>query len=155
MNVTIRRVIVMPTLLHWRKEVIEHVFGQKPSKALLIASRRYYDEHIPDGSHVAVVAEADGEDVGCGAFCLSAELPSPDNPSGRCAYLMNIYVRREYRCRGIGHAIVRWLVEKAHEAGCDKIYLETTDGARPLYDSLGFKEMPGLMRYDGEARLPE
>ncbi len=25
------------------------------------------------------------------------ELPSPDNPSGKCAYLMNIYVREAFR----------------------------------------------------------
>lgn len=30
-NVTFRQVIVIPTLLHWRKEVIENVFGDRKS----------------------------------------------------------------------------------------------------------------------------
>ena len=60
---------------------------------------------------------------------------------------MNIYVRHEYRRHGVGHAIVRWLVDKAKDLGCDKIYLETTDCARPLYNSIGFKDMPGIMKY--------
>lgn len=143
----IREITAIPTLMHWRKEVIENVFGMTPSKRLLVANRRYYRQHIADGTHIAVVAEMDGTDVGCGAMCLSEELPSPDNPSGKCAYLMNIYVREEYRGHGTGHSIVRWLVDKARESGCDKIYLETTEGARPLYKSIGFKELNGFMKY--------
>lgn len=147
MNVTIREITAIPTLMHWRREVIENVFGVVPSKRLLVANRQYYLKHIADGSHIAVVADVDGEDAGCGAICLSEELPSPDNPSGRCAYLMNIYVRDGFRLHGVGHSIVRWLVEKSRELGCDKIYLETTDGARSLYKSVGFKELPGIMKY--------
>ena len=60
---------------------------------------------------------------------------------------MNVYVEQEYRGQGIGHSLVRWLVEKAQEAGCDKIYLETTDNARSLYINIGFKELPGIMKY--------
>ncbi len=37
-------------------------------------------------------------------------MPSPDNPSGRCAYLMNIYVREGYRSEGAGKKIVRYLI---------------------------------------------
>lgn len=102
MSTTIRQVTAIPTLMHWRKEVIENVFGTTPSKRLLAANRRYYLQHIADGSHIAIVASVDGTDAGCGAICLSDELPSPDNPSGHCAYLMNIYVRKNYRSRGIG-----------------------------------------------------
>lgn len=146
-KLSIREITVIPTLMHWRAEVIENVFGEKPSKRLLVANRRYYREHIADGSHMAVVAEIGDRGVGCGAICLSEELPSPDNPSGRCAYLMNIYVRKEYRRQGIGHAIVGCLVEKAIKNGCGKIWLETTGNARPLYRKIGFKDMPDIMRY--------
>ena len=60
---------------------------------------------------------------------------------------MNIYVRPMFRSRGIGHEIVSYLVEKAREKRCDKIYLETTDEARSLYNSIGFKELPGILKY--------
>lgn len=147
MNVTIRETTAIPTLMHWRQEVIENVFGVTASKRLLVANRRYYREHLADGTHIAVVAQMDDTDVGCGAICLTEELPSPDNPSGRCAYLMNIYVRKEYRGKGVGHAIVRWLVDKAQQSGCGKIWLETTDAARSLYSSIGFTELPGILKY--------
>ena len=143
----IRRIDDLLTLMQWRREVIENVFGAKPSDKLLENNRSYYLRHMSDGSHVAVVASVDGNDAGCGAICLTEELPSPDNPSGRCAYVMNIYVRCEYRTRGIGHAIVRWLVAAAKRKGCDKIYLETTEEAQTLYKSIGFKALPGMMKY--------
>lgn len=134
-------------LMSWRSEVIRAVFGINPSPELLEANRKYYEAHIADGSHIAVVAALGKAETGCGAICLTDELPSPDNPSGRCAYLMNIYVRPQYRSQGIGHEIVKHLVKTARQLGCDKIYLETTAQARSLYSSIGFTELPGILKY--------
>lgn len=147
MGISILPLREIDTLMAWRDEVLRAVFGITPSAGLLLANRRYYEVHVADGSHMAVVALSDGDECGCGAICLSDELPSPDNPSGRCAYLMNIYVRPQFRSRGIGHAIVRHLVDVARQLGCDKIYLETTTAARSLYKSIGFKELPGILKY--------
>ena len=107
MNIGLREVTAIPTLMHWRAEVIRHVFGVEPDRRLLVMNRRYYREHIPDGSHIAICAACDGEDAGCGGACFTDELPSPDNPSGKCAYLMNIYVRESFRRHEIGRASCR------------------------------------------------
>ena len=136
----------IPTLMKWRREVIRHVFGEEPDPELMEANKEYYLSHIASGAHLAVVALAEGIEAGCGAICFSEELPSPDNKSGRCAYLMNIYVREEYRTRGIGHRIVECLVDKARRRNCGKIYLETTEEGRPVYASLGFREMKDMMK---------
>ena len=146
MNIDIRQVIVLPTLLHWRKEILTKIYGVTPSKALLIAARTYYEEHIPDGSHIAIIAEADGSDAGYGAISITEELPTPDNPSGKRAYITDIYVHKEYRHRGIGHTIVRWLVDKATQLGCGCIYLTTTTVARPLFAEIGFKGLCSTMQ---------
>lgn len=133
----------------WRAEVISHVFGCRPTGRLLVASRQYYRDHIADGSHLAVVASAGDSDCGCGGVCYTDELPSPDNPTGKCAYLMNIYVREAFRNKGVAHAIVSYLIEDARNRNCGKIYLETTDQGKPVYQSLGFDDLPGIMKlYD-------
>ena len=147
--VEIREIKAMPTLMYWRQEVLEHFFGEKPDNRLLVANRQYYALHIADGTHRAFVALSDGEDAGCGAVCLTEELPSPDNRTGKCAYLMNIYVREPFRNRGIAHRIVSHLIEVAKDHGCEKIYLETTSEGKPVYVSLGFKDMPDMMKYYG------
>lgn len=145
--IRLKRITDTDELMKWRAEVIETVFGEKPSPQLLEANRRYYDHHIPDGSHMAFLAVYEGKEVGSGSICFTDELPSPDNLSGHCAYLMNIYVREGYREHGIGHAIVSKLLEEAERYDCGKIYLETTDKGRGVYESLGFRDMPDMMKY--------
>lgn len=152
--ISLRQITDIDSLMSWRAEVIEHVFGQVPDSDLLHANREYYVRHIADGTHIAVVAFVDGVGVGCGSICLTEELPSPDNPLGRCAYLMNIYVREPYRSHGTGHEIVKFLIQKSIDANCGKIYLETTDDGRPVYRSLGFEDMPDMMKLTGHSIKP-
>ncbi len=145
--IEIKEIKDLPTLMRWREEVIKHVFGQKADATLLAANRQYYAEHVGNGRHLALIAECDGEECGCGAICLTEELPSPDNPTGKCAYLMNIYVREAFRSHGIAHRIVSRLIADAKANGCEKIYLETTADGRAVYTSLGFRDMPDMMKY--------
>ncbi|MGI6535736.1 MAG: GNAT family N-acetyltransferase [Eggerthellaceae bacterium] len=142
-------------LLDWRMEVLRCVF-ELPDDAdlshLRNANRAYYRQALADGTHIPCMAYLDGEPVGCGALCLQREMPSPDNPSGLDAYLMNVYTRPAARGLGAGRAICRWLVAKAHELGAGKIYLETTEAGRPLYTSLGFRDLPDMMKLQDAAQ---
>ena len=146
MNIKLKETRDIATLMLWREEVIRHVFGENPSEQLLEANRRYYGREVPEGAHLAFIAECDGLEAGCGSICLSRELPSPDNPTGKCAYLMNIYVREAFRERGVAHAVVRRLIEEARKRGCGKIFLETTAEGRGVYESLGFRDLPDMMK---------
>lgn len=146
MSMELRQERSLPVLMAWRQEVINSVFDTIPDFDLLQANRDYYTRHIKDGSHVAIIASCDGEDCGCGAVCFHEEMPSPDNPSGRCAYLMNIYVRSASRRCGVAHAIVAHLIGLAKDRGVTKIYLETTSAGRKIYESLGFTNMQDMMK---------
>lgn len=145
--IELKKIKDIDVLIAWRAEVIRNVFGKNASEMLLDANRRYYEQHIADDTHIAFIAGMDGEECGCGAVCFTEELPSPDNPSGRCAYLMNIYVREAFRNKGIAHCIVSRLIAEARKRGCGKIYLETTADGKAVYESLGFKDMPDMMKY--------
>ena len=134
----IRQITALPTLMHWRAEVLKNDLGTEPNPRLLVSNRQYYRRHIADGTHMAFVADCDGEECGCGAVSFTEELPSPENPAGKCACLMNIYVREPFRNKGIAHFIIRHLVEEARKRGCGKIYLETAAERKPLHLSSGF-----------------
>ncbi|MCD8150982.1 MAG: GNAT family N-acetyltransferase [Clostridiales bacterium] len=82
---------------------------------------------------------------------MEITIKSADNPDGRCAYLMNIYTVPAMRRRGIGKAVVEWLMQEAEERGAGKIYLEASESAYPLYKELGFCEMDGYLKYTKEA----
>ena len=137
----------LEVLLQWRMEVLQNVFAlpEKPSEELRKANLDYYQKALADGSHFSVFAEVNGNIVGCGGVCFYQEMPSPDNPSGWCGYLMNIYTRSAVRGQGIGTKIVRSLLDETARRGIHKVYLETTDQARPLYEQLGFTEMKGYL----------
>lgn len=141
MSITIRQIEDAAPMMRWRREVIREVFGIEPDSELLEANLQY----LREAPYIACVASEDGNDVGCGLFCLQREMPSPDNPTGRCACLMNIYVRTPYRRRGAGSEIVSWLIDQAKARGCGKIYLETTEIGRAVYSRLGFKDIHGMM----------
>lgn len=148
-SVIIRRAGIedLEVLLQWRMEVLQNVFALpgKPSEELQKANLDYYQKALADGGHFAVFAEGNGNIVGCGGVCFYQEMPSPDNPSGWCGYLVNIYTRAAVRGQGIGTKIVRALLDETARRGIHKVYLETTDQARSLYERIGFTEMKGYL----------
>lgn len=146
-------------LMAWRMEVLHCVFAlpdDADTASLQRANEEYYRRQLPSGGHIACFARltdaatADGQQqeqiVGCGGLCLYDEMPSPDNPTGRCAYLMNVYVRAAHRRRGTGQLIVQWLVSEARRRGITKICLETSAAGRQLYEASGFSDMEGMMQ---------
>ena len=136
------------TLIEWRMEVLRCVFSipaETDTTELRDANIEYYKRALADDTHIACFAEQNGKIVGCGGLCLYDEMPSPDNPTGHCAYLMNIYVRPEHQGHGTGKRIVRWLVGAALARGIKKIYLETSEAGRLLYSILGFSDMKDMM----------
>lgn len=116
----------------------------KPQSELERENRRYYSEALPAGNHIACFAYDEKKIIGCGGVCFHSEMPSPDNPNGKCAYLMNVYVLAEYRGRKIGKEIVTWLIRQAKNKEANKIYLESTDKGRYMYESLGFESLKNM-----------
>ncbi|MBF4692634.1 GNAT family N-acetyltransferase [Fusibacter ferrireducens] len=58
--------------------------------------------------------------------------------------LFDIAVHEQYRCKGIGKAIMRTLLEKAKEMGAEIAYLQVVadnEAAKRLYGNLGFQEL--------------
>lgn len=113
--------------MEWRERVLRDVFdvpADHSIDALMAQNRAYYSTHLADGTHEACFAVLDDTIVGCGGVCFYDEMPSPDNPNGRCAYVMNVYVAPDARNCGIASQIVAWLVERAEAKGAGKVYLK-------------------------------
>lgn len=151
MSVTIRRAKPedMELLLAWRMEVLREVFSippDQPTDRLMEENRRYYERELGSEGHIACFACVDGNMAGCGGVCLYEEMPSPDNPTGKCAYLMNIYTRSQYRKQGVGETVIQWLTDQARQRGITKIYLETSQAGRSLYRKTGFLPMEDMMK---------
>jgi ribosomal protein S18 acetylase RimI-like enzyme len=138
-------------LMKWRMRVLREVFAIEEDadlSAIWKNNEAYYKKHLADNTHIACFAvdQASGKIVGCGGVCYQEEMPSPDNPTGRNGYLMNIYALPEVRGAGIGKMVVAFLIADAQKRGAGKIYLESTKAAKKLYDKLGFNDMSDYMK---------
>lgn len=104
-------------------------------------SYEYYQEALKNDSHIAYLIY-DGElFVGAGGISYYRVMPTYHNPTGRKAYIMNMYTRPEYRRKGIAFKTLDLLVSDAKNRGISAISLEATDMGFPLYRKYGFVKM--------------
>lgn len=112
-------------------------------------TRRYYETALPGGSHIAYLVFDGTRLVGSGGVSFFQVMPTYHNPSGKKAYIMNMYTDPAYRRKGIAYRTLDLLVRDAKRLGVTAISLEATDMGRPLYEASGFVPM------NGEMELPE
>ena len=76
-------------------------------------------------------------------------MPTYHNPSGKKAYIMNMYTHPDYRRRGIAYKTLDRLIYDIKCKGITSVSLEATAMGRPLYEKYGFVKM------NDEMELPE
>ena len=109
------------------------------------ASREYYKKALADGTHTAVLVMDGDSFVGAGGVSYYEIMPTYHNPSGKKAYIMNMYTNPAYRRQGIAFKTLDTLVKNAKSRGITHITLEATDMGRPLYEKYGFTSMDAEM----------
>ena len=72
-------------------------------------------------------------------------MPSYHNPTGKTAFIMNIYTDSQYRRKGIAYEVLDMLVKDAKDRGVENIILDSTKMGRPLYEKYGFKYITDYM----------
>lgn len=147
MEITIRKAGIesLPLLMEWRMRVLREVFADYQEvdwETLRANNEAYYREQLAGGGHTACFAcDQTGAVIGCGGICYQLEMPSPDNISGTCGYLMNIFALPEVRGQGVGRKIVDFLIADARARQTEKIYLESSEIALHMYERIGFTPM--------------
>lgn len=104
-------------------------------------SREYYTQALKAGEHIAYLVYGKEELIGAGGVSFYRVLPTYHNPSGKKAYIMNMYTSPEYRRQRIAYHTLDLLVQAAREQGAIQIGLEATAMGRPLYEKYGFIKM--------------
>ena len=111
-------------------------------------SYAYYKKALCDDTHIAYLIFDEDRFVGAGGLSFFQVMPTYHNPSGKKAYIMNMYTNPEYRRRGIAYKTLDMLIGDAKRKGITSISLEATVMGRPLYEKYGFVSM------DDEMELP-
>lgn len=109
----------------------------------------YYQKALSDGSHIAYLVFDESGCIGTGGVSFFQVMPTYHNPSGKKAYIMNMYTNPKYRRKGIAYKTLDMLIKEIKSKGISSISLEATDMGRPLYEKYGFVKM------NSEMKLPE
>jgi L-amino acid N-acyltransferase YncA len=100
------------------------------------------------GKHLVAVAET----VETGPVAFAALFPYSSRPCYRGIGEFSVYVRRDYRGRGAGRAVLAALIEAAKTAGLHKLtsrVFPENAASRALLRGLGFEEI-GIHRRHGQ-----
>src|SRR5205085_2503468 len=96
------------------RERIEHPLPSSYSQA--------FDRVARDPNLALVVAEAEGQVVGCLQLCI---LPGLSSQGASRALIEDVRVASHRRSRGIGEQLVQWAVAEAQSRGCKLVELLT------------------------------
>lgn len=117
--------------------------GRRDENALDLmeqAAREYFPSAVRDGSYRGFLAiEESGEVVGGGGIVISAWPGSLGQREPKRAMILNMFVEREYRRRGIARELMETMIAWCKQNGFLRVGLHASDEGRPLYESLGFK----------------
>ena len=108
-------------------------------------SYEYYKSALETGEHVAYLVYDNETFIGAGGVSFYQVMPTYHNPTGKKAYIMNMYTAPAYRRQGIAFHTLDLLVKVIRKQGVSQITLEATEMGRPLYEKYGFVKMEDEM----------
>ncbi|MCZ1006756.1 GNAT family N-acetyltransferase [Streptomyces lydicus] len=101
----------------------------------------------PGGDAHAYVVDAPGEGLAsCALGFVQVLLPAPRYPQGLAVRIHAVATDPAHRRRGYAHAALSALLEDLQERGVTLYELYASEGSAPLYERLGFRPYPALMR---------
>ncbi len=103
-----------------------------------LVSREYFSAALPDGSYRGWLAESHEKIVGGAGVVISRWPGQPGSLLAKRAMILNMYVEREYRRRGIARALMETMIAWCKAEGFSGVGLHASDEGRPLYESMGF-----------------
>jgi ribosomal protein S18 acetylase RimI-like enzyme len=134
-------------LVALRRAFLEEISGTKVSEPKIVESLAgYFSDGITSGQFVAFLTQAHSQVIASSGLVIHRHPPSVNNPTGREAYIMNMYTVPEYRRRGIATKLLDMLVDHARENGCGKVSLHAMEKGGAIYSRAGFEKIETEMR---------
>ncbi len=121
-----------------RKAALRAIFGEISDAALedVMANTSNYYKNNAD--HVTYFAFDEDKLAACGSICFYQIMPSFQNPTGKKAFIINMYTHPDYRRQGLSLQLLDTLVHEAKERNISSIHLDATLMGKPVYAKYGF-----------------
>jgi GNAT superfamily N-acetyltransferase len=109
---------------------------------------------MPAGLYHAWVAETDeGEIVAGGGMTIIPWPPGPHSPSGRLAFVYNVYTEPSHRGRGLARGIMDTIHAFCADAGISSAALNASRPGQLLYESMGYRVTESPMMFIGNLKV--
>ena len=138
----------VPVLVRFRGALFKEMGrlnGEEEERSFASACERFFTHFIPQEKFISWVAEENDIIVAVSGLVFFQKPPSPNNHSGKEAYIMNMYTQTEWRKKGIASRLMKEIFRFLNQEGITSISLHTTEVARSLYEQSGFTLMDNEM----------
>ncbi|MFX0184575.1 MAG: GNAT family N-acetyltransferase [Candidatus Hodarchaeota archaeon] len=116
-----------------------HINDLSTEKSFRKILERYFTEALSKNEFLSWVAEINGKIIASSGLVILKKPPTPRNPSGKEAYIMNMYTSPKWRKRGIATRLLEEIFSFLREIKINKISLHATDIGVSVYEKMGFQ----------------
>lgn len=137
----------IPTLVNMRIRFLSEHQGRLRNIRLRELKRnlfKYFRRTLASDEFIAWLAFEGARAVATSGLCFYCLPPTAKNPSGRIAYIMNMYTLPRYRKKGIAKQLFAKILQEARMRGHRKIVLHASRDGEHLYRACGFEEPSDL-----------
>ena len=99
-------------------------------------------------SHVAYIAESEGDAVGMAWLAMFERIPQPRRLERLAGNVQSVFVLDPFRNQGIGRALVEAVITDARGRGAGYLIVHPSQRAYPLYERLGFAATNDLLHME-------
>ena len=140
----------IPALIDLRQVLLDHGIGHYTSKSpneslqWKQAYKQWLLQHIKMNDDINIlVGTIDVEQtiVACVIGIVDTRAPMIGCLNGKTGWIQTMVVAKNVQKKGIGGQIMHELLNWFIECGVDKIFLQTTEIAKPLYRRMGFNSI--------------
>ena len=106
----------------------------------------YFLENIVDNTFISWIAIENNKIIATSGLCFYQLPPTFSNPSGKVAYITNMYTEKQFRRRGIASKLLEKVINEARLLNYKIIRLHASLDGRKLYLKYGFNDSEGYMQ---------
>ena len=135
------------SLTRLRLAFLAEISGASQSDQSLRESlAEYFSRTIPSGEFIGFLAVVETTIIATSGLVFHRHPPSNRNPTGREAYIMNMYTDPAWRRRGIATRLLQMLIDHSRQNNCGKISMHALPKGKSIYVNAGFVPIETEMR---------
>lgn len=143
----------IPQLGRHHRKMFEEIWEKKGEdidiaihKEIEEAYEKKLKQEFRAGGCKAWVIENKNKIIASGAITIVSFVPTPIDLSWRVAYLHSMYTEKGYRNNNCANLIIKMATQYCGANGIKRIILNASEAGRPIYERLGFRSAPEMMR---------